>query len=198
MKDKRFFLAISSIICGHLVMYLVMTVTPVFMNGCHYQVPTISWVIFAHSFGMYGLSFFIGSLIDRLGRIFMICVGSIILISACLLAPFSFQTIGIILILFLVGLGWNCCFVTGSTLLSDILRPGERGNLQGMVDTFVNITAGVSSLGSGLVFASLGFTTMLWLTLTIASLPLIFILILTKVQKKSELLSADKTRRRCT
>lgn len=185
MKDGRFFPAICSIVCGHLVMYLVMTVTPVYMNECHHQISSISWVIFFHVLGMYGFSFFIGYLIDRAGRTTMIITGSLFLVSSCILAPFSSSVAWLAFILFLVGLGWNCCFVTGSTLLSDILMPGERGSVQGMVDTFVNITAGVSSLGSGLLFASLGFSIMSWVALFVAILPVILILVMFLLKRKT-------------
>jgi MFS family permease len=177
-KDIRVFVAIGSIICGHLVMYLTMTVTPVFMNQCHEPISSISWVIFAHVVGMYGFSFFVGWLADRLGRVPMILSGSAILVAACLLGPMDFHPAWLALFLFLVGLGWNFCFVTGSTYLSDTLRPGERGSIQGFVDTFVNVAAGVSSLGSGLLFETLGFSSMIWASLVVAVGPSVFLLIL--------------------
>ena len=117
IRDRRFFLAVAAIVCGHLVMYLVMTITPVFMHECHHGITEISWVIFAHMFGMYGLSFFVGWLIDRAGRQIMIAAGCLVLIVSCLMAPMFNGTLWLALVLFLVGLGWNCCFVSGSTLL---------------------------------------------------------------------------------
>jgi MFS family permease len=175
VQDRRFVLAVSSIVCGHLVMYLVMTVTPVFMNECHHALTAISWVIVAHMFGMYGLSFFVGWLIDRLGRLPMIAVGSILLVASCLMAPLHDGPVWLALVLFLVGLGWNCCFVAGSTLLSDMLQPVERGRTQGLVDTMINFAAGTGSLGSGFVFASLGFNALVWISLFISLIPCLLI-----------------------
>jgi MFS family permease len=77
------------------------------------------------------------------------------------------------LVLFLVGLGWNCCFVSGSTLLSDVLRTGERGRVQGLVDTLVNTSAASGSLGSGLLFSSVGFSIMVWISLGVALIPIL-------------------------
>lgn len=175
VQDRRFVLAVSSITCGHLVMYLVMTITPVFMNECHHAITAISWVIVAHMFGMYGLSFFVGWLIDRLGRIPMIVVGCILLVAACLMAPLNNGVVWLALVLFLVGLGWNCCFVAGSTMLSDILQPEERGRTQGLVDTLVNFAAGVGSLGSGFLFAAMGFNVTAWLSLFVSLIPCLLI-----------------------
>lgn len=171
VNDRRFTLAVSSITCGHLVMYLIMTVTPVFMNQCHHAITSISWVIVAHMFGMYGLSFAVGWLIDKFGSPAMIVAGSVMLVASCLMAPLSNGALWLALVLFLVGLGWNCCFVAGSTLLSEMLAPVERGRVQGLVDTLINFAAGAGSLGSGFLFAAMGFTVMVWISLLFSLIP---------------------------
>ncbi|MBI4912518.1 MAG: MFS transporter [Acidobacteria bacterium] len=171
LRDRRFFLAVLSIVSGHLVMYLLMTVTPVFMNSCHHAVTAISWVIVFHMFGMYGLSYFVGRLIDKVGRPPMIVAGCLLLAVSCLLAPLGKDAPWLGLVLFLVGLGWNACFVGGSTLLSDILHPAERGRTQGLVDTLINLAAGAGSLGSGFLFAALGFNVLVWISLLVSLLP---------------------------
>jgi predicted MFS family arabinose efflux permease len=53
----------------------------------------------------------------------------------------------------LLGLGWNFCFIAGSSLLSDALAPEERGRAQGANEMVVAIAAGIGSLSSGSVFA---------------------------------------------
>jgi hypothetical protein len=55
--------------------------------------------------------------------------------------------------LFLLGLGWNFCFVAGSALLSSALRAGERGRVQGASETFVSLASGIGSLSVGVLFA---------------------------------------------
>jgi MFS family permease len=156
-------------------MYLVMTVTPVFMHECHHDTVEISWVFFAHLLGMYGLSFVVGWLIDRLGRLTVIVSGSLVLAIAVILAPLDTGTPWLALVLFLVGLGWNCCFVSGSSLLSDLLRSGERGRIQGLVDTLVNTTAALASLGSGLLYAYGGFSIANSLSLFVALIPCLLV-----------------------
>ena len=54
--------------------------------------------------------------------------------------------------LFFLGLGWNFAFVAGSSLLSDQLKPAERGRAQGAGEMSVAIGAGLGSLGSGFIF----------------------------------------------
>jgi len=175
ITDRTFILAVTAIASGHLVMYLVMTVTPVFMNDCHHAITSISWVIVAHMFGMYGLSFLVGWFIDKLGSPAMIVAGCMMLVASCLMAPVSSGVAWLAMVLFLVGLGWNCCFVAGSTMLSEMLIPEERGRIQGLVDTLINFAAGAGSLGSGFLFASLGFNALVWISLFVSLIPCVLI-----------------------
>jgi MFS family permease len=176
--DHRAKIAVSSMVFGQLTMVLVMTITPVHMHGHQHDVADISWVIMAHTLGMFGLSFLVGWLVDRLGRMKMITAGGVILIVSCLLAPLSTEVFWLMLALFLLGLGWNCCFVAGSTLLTDVLRPHEKGKIQGLADVVVNVASGVGSLGGGLMFAVIGYTTMSWIGLSVALIPLFLVFFL--------------------
>jgi MFS family permease len=177
-SDHRAKIAVSAMVFGQLTMVWVMTITPVHMHGHHHDVADVSWVIMAHTMGMFGLSFLVGWLVDRVGRIKMITAGGVILIVSCILAPLSIEVFWLMLALFLLGLGWNCCFVAGSTLLADVLRPYEKGKIQGLADVVVNVASGVGSLGGGLVFAAIGYTTMNWIGLIVALIPLLLVLLL--------------------
>jgi predicted MFS family arabinose efflux permease len=59
--------------------------------------------------------------------------------------------------LFLLGLGWNFCYVGGSSLLADQLSPDERSRTQGFNDLLIGLVTAAGSLGSGLVFAAAGY-----------------------------------------
>jgi len=176
--EQRAKLAVAAMVFGQLTMVLVMTITPVHMHDHHHEIGAISWVIMAHTLGMFGLSFLVGWLVDRLGRTRMIMLGSLILIGACLIAPLSTEVFWLIIALFLLGLGWNCCFVAGSTLLADVLRPHEKGQVQGLADAVVNIASGVGSLGGGLVFAAIGYTAMNWIGIVVAVVPVLLVIFL--------------------
>jgi MFS family permease len=81
-------------------------------------------------------------------------------------------TLWIALAQFMVGLGWNLCYIAGSSLLSDILAPGERGQVQGANDVIVNLVSATSSLSSGVILATLGFGTRCVLGAALAAIPL--------------------------
>ena len=145
-------LAVAAMTIGQLVMTMLMVITPLHMNHNEYGTQSISWVIMAHTLGMFGLSGLTGWLIGRFGRLPMIAAGAVILVGACLLAPLSTGMPILLLSLFLLGLGWNFAFVSGSTLLSDQLVHAERGRAQGAGEMSVAVGAGLGSLGSGLIF----------------------------------------------
>ena len=146
-------LAIAAMTIGQLVMVMLMVITPVYMNHHDHGTQAISWIIMAHTLGMFGLSGVTGGLISRFGRLTMIAAGSGVLIVACFLAPVSTDLPLLALSLFLLGLGWNFAFVAGSSLLSDQLFPIERGRAQGAGEMSVAIGAGLGSLASGVIFA---------------------------------------------
>jgi predicted MFS family arabinose efflux permease len=75
-----------------------------------------------------------------------------------------------------LGLGWNFCFVGGSTLLSDQLSPAERARTQGVNDLLVGLASATGSLGSGLVFAATSFTVISLFAGGLSLIPLIMVL----------------------
>jgi MFS family permease len=152
--------AVASMVLGQVVMVMVMVITALHMRGHHHALSSVSLVISSHTFGMYAFSVVSGRLADRLGRGLVILSGAGTLLLACLLAPLSPDVVPLAVALFLLGLGWNFCYVGGSSLLSDNLAPAERSRVQGFNDLLIGLTSAASSLSSGLVFAAVGFTVM--------------------------------------
>ncbi|MDX1613113.1 MAG: MFS transporter [Candidatus Promineifilaceae bacterium] len=155
-SSRAAILAVSAMVVGQMVMAMFMVITSLYMERSDHGADAISFVIMAHTLGMFGLSWLTGWLVDRLGRVIMIVVGAFILIATCILAPLSVAVPMLALALFLLGLGWNFCFVSGSSLLADQLRTIERGRAQGAGEMAVALGAGAGSLGSGLLFAQGG------------------------------------------
>ncbi|MCP4419469.1 MAG: MFS transporter [Chloroflexi bacterium] len=151
-------LAVASMAIGQLVMALIMVITPLHMNHNDHSTDSVSLVIMAHTLGMFGLSSITGWLIDRYGRIPLIVAGSLILILSAILAPLSLALSNLAIALFLLGLGWNFCFIAGSSLLSDSLASGERARAQGAGEVLVSLATGAASLGTGALFSWGGYT----------------------------------------
>lgn len=149
--------ALAAMVIGQAVMVLIMAVTSLHMYNHQHGRDDVSLVIMAHTLGMYGLSVLTGRLADRIGRAATIASGAALLIGGSLLAPVSLLTVWLALALFMVGLGWNVCYIAGSSLLSDILAPAERGHVQGANELAVNLASATSSLSSGFILATLGY-----------------------------------------
>jgi MFS family permease len=109
---------------------------------------------------MYAFSVVSGRIADRFGRGPLIGVGAVVLVISCLLATLSTDVTPLAIALFLLGLGWNFCYVGGSTLLSDCLSQDERARIQSFNDFLLTSLAGTGSALSGLVFSSVGYAVM--------------------------------------
>lgn len=167
--------AVISMVLGQMVMVLVMVITSLHMHGHHHGLTDISAVISSHTFGMYAFSIISGRLADRWGRGAVILTGSATLVVACLAATISPDVLPLGVALFLLGLGWNFCFVGGSTLLADQLSPQERARTQGFNDLLVGLASAFGSLESGFIFASLGYNTMAYISAAVALIPLLVV-----------------------
>jgi len=160
IRQPEVIVAMMSMVLGQMVMVMVMVITALHMRGHDHGLGAVSLVISSHTFGMFGFSVFSGRLADRWGRGPVIIAGAATLLLACITAPLSPDVLPLAVSLFFLGLGWNFCFVGGSTLLADQLSPAERARTQGFNDLLVGLASAIASLSSGLIFASLGFTVM--------------------------------------
>lgn len=150
--------AIGTMVISQGVMVMLMQITSLHMHADHHPMGHISIVFSSHTFGMFAFSIFSGQLIDRWGKRPMLILGSVILLAACLSAPLSPNVFPIAVALFLLGLGWNFCFVSGSAMLSSALSPQEKSKTQGLNDLLIGLTAAIGSYVGGPLFASYGYT----------------------------------------
>lgn len=172
-RQPAAFVALMAMVFGQMVMVLVMVITSLHMRGHNHELKDISAVIASHTFGMYAFSIVSGRLADVWGRGKVILIGSLTLVIACFAATISPDVLPLGVALFLLGLGWNFCFVGGSTLLADQLTPAERARTQGFNDLLVGLASAVGSLESGFIFASLGYNMMAYVSAALALIPLI-------------------------
>jgi len=164
--------ALTAMVLGQVVMVGIMVITSLHMEDHMHNRADIYSVISGHTFGMYAPSLFSGWLLDKWGRGRMILIGSFTLLLACIAAPLSPDVLPLGIALFLLGVGWNFCFVGGSTLLSDQLSQVERSRTQGMSDMLVGLASAFISLSSGFIFAATGYTMMAVIGGLLALVPL--------------------------
>ena len=164
--------AVIAMVLGQVVMVAIMVITSRHMDHHQHGLSDIARVIQSHTFGMYAFSFITGRLTDKWGRGPVILTGSILLLAACVTAPISPDVLPLAVSLFLLGLGWNFCFVGGSALLSDQLSPLERSQTQGTNDLMVGLASATGSLGSGIVFTATSYTVIALVAGGISLIPL--------------------------
>ena len=152
--------AMATLIVAQVVMVMLMVITSLHMKDHHHPLGSIAAVISSHVVGMYAFSVISGRLADRYGRGPAILTGAVLLAAAGLTAPLSPAAVPLGLALFLLGLGWNLCYVGGSSLLADQLAPSERARTQGFNDFLMGAASATGSLGSGWVFAAVGYGAM--------------------------------------
>ena len=165
--------AVSAMVLGQVVMVAIMVITARHMDHNHHGLTDVSRVIQAHTIGMYAFSVVTGRLTDKWGRGPVILAGAVMLLLSCLMAPLSPEVFPLAIALFLLGLGWNFCFVGGSALLSDQLSPLERSRTQGTNDLMVGLASATGSFGSGIVFAATSYSIITFVAGILSLIPLL-------------------------
>jgi MFS family permease len=177
LRQPAALVAVAAMVLGQVVMVAIMVITSLHMRDHQHGLSDISAVISSHTFGMFAFSVLSGRLADRWGRGPVILTGASTLLLACITAPLSPNVLPLAVSLFLLGLGWNFCFVGGSALLSDQLSPAERSRTQGTNDLLVGLASATGSLGSGIVFAASSYSVITLGAGVLALIPLLMSLI---------------------
>lgn len=138
---------------GHAVMVGVMSMTPVHLHHGGATLRIIGLVISGHITGMYIASPLVGMLADRVGRRAVILLGGVILLSAVAIAGTAggHESTRLAVGLFLLGIGWSCTLIGGSTLLTDSVAVEERPTVQGAADLTMGIAGASAGVLSGVV-----------------------------------------------
>lgn len=156
MRQPVFIVAALAGALSYGIMNLFMTSTPLAMHAHHHHFNSAAFVLEWHVLGMYGPSFFTGSLIQKFGVLKVILMGIALLMVSVLCALAGTGVINFWLALFVLGVGWNFMYVGGSALLTECHTPAERAKTQAANDFMVFCTMAVSSLSSGLLLHASG------------------------------------------
>ncbi|HVS13646.1 MAG TPA: MFS transporter [Thermoanaerobaculia bacterium] len=161
--------ALTAMLAAQTVMMLIMTATPVHLGHLGAGLGGVGLVMTSHTFGMYALAPLAGRLADRWGRRRTIGLGFALLAAAAaiaLLVPDA-PTPALGAALLLLGLGWSCAFVAGSSLLAVGIPEAVRARLQGRVDAAVLGAGAAASALSGALLHLAGYALLAAIGLTI-------------------------------
>ena len=164
--------AITAVGIGHLAMVSIMVMTPVHMSHVDVTLSVIGLVISVHVLGMYAFSPLVGMLSDKVGRVRVIQIGIALLIISAIVAGLSpaMNAVSLGIGLFLLGLGWSCTLIAGSTLLSESVSIEMRPSSQGASDLVMNLMGAIGGAMSGVIIGLFSFG---WLCSSIGALVLL-------------------------
>ena len=176
LRQPVFMVALLGATLGYGVMSLVMTATPLAMQGCGLPFSDSAFVIQWHVFAMFAPSFVTGTLIRRFGVLAVMLWGA-----GCYAATVLINLNGVTIehfwsALFLLGIGWNFLFIGGTTLLTEAYRPEEKAKAQALNDFLVFTTVSLSSLSAGALQYYYG-----WEAVNYGVIPLIAVIFLAVV-----------------
>jgi MFS family permease len=179
MVQPAFVVAVLGAAIGYGVMNLLMTATPLAMGLCGHPYSAAATVIGWHVVGMFGPSFFTGSLIKRFGVLQVMIAGALLLYVVVAIALSGISVPHFWFALVLLGIGWNFLYIGGTTLITEVCSPPERAKTQGANDSIIFLTMMVTSFGSGILIDAKGWQTLNWLALpciTVAAIAVLWLL----------------------
>jgi MFS family permease len=142
---------------AHSSMVAVMAMTPVHLLHGGAALSLVGLVVSMHIAAMYALSPLFGWLADSIGRGPVIAAGQLLIIAA---TGDRYRTRGQsrsgLPRLTLLGVGWSCSLVGGSTLISESVEIG-RPAVQGVADLIMGLSAACASALAGLVIGAWGY-----------------------------------------
>ena len=170
LKSPQVQLALLGMMVGQGVMLMLMVMMPVHAQHMGHGLEAISTVMTGHVIGMFGLAWITGRWVDRFGARTMILAGSLLLALSAILGMLGHSITEMGIALFVLGVGWNLCYVAGSSLLTSSLPPEARAAAQGKLDVFVWGAAAAGALGGGLLVSGYSFFTMYSVALAVSLL----------------------------
>ena len=159
-------LSVVALATNQLVMVSLMAMTMLHIghHGDHgtTSLGLVGLIFSLHLAGMSGFSPLFGWAVDRLGRPPALLLGLLMNGAACLLLGTSSAspTVQSAAGMLLLGLGWSCVLVTGSTLLSESVDAQRRLLVQGLSDTVMLVCGAGGTAVSGVVVSTFGYPTL--------------------------------------
>jgi MFS family permease len=158
MRQPVFIVAAAAGALGFGVMNLLMAATPIAMQVCGLPFSDAALVLEWHVIGMFAPGFFTGHLIKRFGTLPIMAVGLALNVACVLVALSGVDLHQFLVALFLLGVGWNFLFTGSTTLALTAYRPEEKDKAQGALNFCVFAVLALSSLASGVLVTTQGWT----------------------------------------
>lgn len=153
---------LAVMVVGQLVMVAIMTAAPLDIHLRHLDLTLVGVALAAHTTGMFALSPVTGWIIDRVGSRPVMFAGLAVLVASAAIAAVSPDDHPVLpnLAMFLLGYGWNLCFLAGSKRLAVTVPPRGQGQVVGAVDAVVWSVSASATMGGTALLAIGGYSTL--------------------------------------
>lgn len=169
--------ALAAALTSYSVMVGMMTLSGYILVGHGHHQGAVFPVVSAHFIGMFGLVLFVGSIIDRIGRMLALTGGLLLLGLSVLTVVWTVDSVILTsLALFGIGLGWNFSFVAATAELVDLSSPVERGKILGFNDLLSGLLGAALALLGGVALAVFGLVGLSVAGLVLTIIPVVLIL----------------------
>ncbi len=132
-------------------MMLMMVITPLAMHAHHYPTDTAISVIAWHIIGMFLPSFFSGKLIDHFGSTRISLAGLAVFGLSTMVAIADTEMMNYYVSLFLLGVGWNFLYMSGTGQYSAAINVSEKGKGQGVAELPIALLSIIAVIVGGVL-----------------------------------------------
>jgi len=170
-------IALAVLASANLIMVGVMTVAPLHLTS-HGEGPAVIGVAVSfHVAGMFLPAPFSGWLADRAGPMIAAALGIALLVTAGIVGALipDHDTASLVMVLTLLGIGWNCAVVGASTHLAASVLPVARPHVESIGEVAMGLAAAVGAPVAGVVVATGSLATLWLLAATLAGSVLILV-----------------------
>ncbi|MBO9357227.1 MFS transporter [Bordetella petrii] len=157
-RQPAFIVAAGAGALSYGIMNLLMAGTPLAM--AHHGLPfaDAAWVLEWHVIGMFAPGFFTGHLIKRFGVLPVMTWGALLNLLCIAVALSGTDLHHFTTSLFLLGVGWNFLFTGATTLALSTYSADEKDRAQAAINFCVFAVMALSSLTSGMLVTTRGWT----------------------------------------
>lgn len=144
-------LGLAAMVVSQTAMVAVMTMTPPHMAD-HQHSDLSAYVIALHIVGMYGMAPLVGRFVGAFGEVRSVMVGAVVIATGTITTVVAGYVPGLIFLgLFLLGLGWNIGLIAGSSILTTVIPPESRVEVQGTADLTMSFCGAIAAFSSGFI-----------------------------------------------
>lgn len=141
---------------AQIIMLILMISSILKMNDLDFTLVQQALVLDFHFFAMFGTGFVTNYILKMYGIYNAIIIAWVLIGTAVAFFLGSHELYAFFIGDFLIGVGWNILFSTGTVMLSFCYKPHERHTVQSVFEIIINSISGAFSIVSGFILSAYG------------------------------------------